>query len=209
MSIGTHFLYQQANSHFDEAGTATLLNPTTDWQKMDGLLSIRSFFSPLGTFFTELKWSRVTLKQANSETTSYGFSDQLIGYHSNLWSGKNAQLHFQIQTLFPVYQNSDALENKLPFLGDGSFDITAGGFLDSQISDTFELSFGLGFQWRSDDFSTGLPWSTDLHAAFHSLHLGLGLEGYRSLRTDQHAAFLAGSATSAGAGLGSGGLFFY
>ena len=106
----------------------------------------------------------------------------------------------------PAYNNSNLASQGNLFLGDGSKDISAGGFLTAVLGKThsgkWSLVGGLAYLWRSDDFSASVPWALQIkYATFdHGFFFEVGPYGLISLKTDHTLPDINGSRTSLGSG---------
>ncbi len=147
------------------------------------------------TVYGRLSWAHVEIRSQNPSDHS-GLSDQSVGATIRLWetrkSGQTvpASLEAQLQADLPAYDNSVSQTNLTPFLGNGTTDLTAGGFLTipvtQSVTQAWTLSGGAGFTSRNKGYSAGLPWSVRLQCLQHfdgwigSASIG----GYQSLGTD-------------------------
>jgi hypothetical protein len=159
--------------------------------------------------FARLAWSRVSVDATNLNADAFGFTDQSVGLNVRALKG-SLPLDFQIQADLPLYDNAGARAEKLPFLGDGSVDVTAGAFLGIPLMNGEDqrivASFGGGYTLRGGGFSSALPYS--FQAAMlptrNGLIAGVGFTGFLSLKTDTQPG---ASPTLGGDSSGTGGSY--
>ena len=113
-------------------------------------------------------------------------------------------IDLQAQVDFPGYSNAIASSTQTPSLGDGTVDFTGGLFLNLPFyaAKTYLLSaiLGGGYTYRSQGYSSALPWSAILMYAPYreGFFVSLGSLGMVSLLTDPNAVIGRSSAGSGG-----------
>ena len=163
------------------------------------------------TAYGRLSWAHVQLKSSNASELS-GLADQTLGVNLHVWDAKStgqivpASLDAQFQADFPAYKNSVSRVNFTPYLGNGSSDFTAGGFLtiplQQTITNAWTLTGGAGFMSRSGGYSAGLPWSFKLDHVEHfaGLTASIAMGGYQSLGSDPLTNVAISNLNPAGSG---------
>jgi hypothetical protein len=204
--------YFDTSSNYDASGASvrplTLQSYSQTRLDIGGQYGITDRIS----LFGRLSWSYIQLGTTQLTSSAFGFGDQTVGANARLVKTSGGiSIDGQVQMDFATYSNANAAFAGRPFLGDGSLDITAGGFVaipfDSDSSEgSFSLTGGLGYTMRSDNFSSAVPWS--VIAAYAPQQTGvfasLGVVGFQSLKTDDRTNFPTLQAT---AGQGTGGSF--
>lgn len=167
LRVGADLHYYTAPQNFDGSGApfnpASLLGANrivTDLSVAYGL--------PAGlTAYARLAWGRTEITLDSGGGNTFGFADQSIGLAMRLFEGKTGKangmtLDLQGQVDFPFYSNVTLIAGA-PSLGDGSKDMTGGGFItypmQTRSGGTFALIGGAGFTYRTDGFSMSIPWS--------------------------------------------------
>jgi hypothetical protein len=161
------------------------------------------------TVYGRFTWTALEVKtvEASGASHIFGFSDQTLGANYRLAeAGSGVTFDLQTQGDFHLYSNQAAFDNGLPFLGDGTVDLTTGFFigipLDSPDVKRLLITLGAGYTWRSRGFSMALPWSIDFQvrpSEASGLYLKTGFYGLQSIKTDDRISEQA---------LGSGGSYF-
>jgi hypothetical protein len=148
---------------FNPAGLSEYSRIETDLTGFYGL-------SPSLTGYGRLTWGRVNIESSTTPGTVFGPLDQTIGFNWRLYEQYKPTLapgitvELQLQADLPPYSNTAANTNSQPFLGDGTMDITAGGFLTYPVSlgsSSSPILFrgGVGYTYRTSGFSSAVPWS--------------------------------------------------
>jgi len=126
-----------------------------------------------------------------NEQGNFGLSDQMAGTAYRLFQSESGvSFSLQGEVTLPAYDNSAATIVTKPYLGDGSIDMTFGGFLEVPVTlqDTYQLYLdaGAGYTYRSKGFSQAVPWNVQLkrYPTMEGLTFALGARGNISLLTD-------------------------
>lgn len=153
------------------------------------------------SLFGRLTWMRAQVSSAPDTTfypgTAFGLGDQTLGASYRIYGTgpDHLAIDLQLQVDFPAYSNSAASQQLIPYLGDGSIDTTLGAFADLPLLQNarydVRLAAGAGYTYRSDGFSSAIPWSTEARVFFPrgaggtvGPSVGLGFNGIQSLQTD-------------------------
>ncbi len=146
------------------------------------------------TFYGRVNWLWNDLRSTTLNANRFGFSDQTLGLSLRLLEGVVA-LDAQVQADLPVYSNVNDQAQGLPFLGDGSTDITVGGFASAGLGSLGSLQLqgtvGAGYTLRSAQFSSAVPWSAEVSAtpgAGRGFKFAVAAAGFQSLKTDPRGA---------------------
>lgn len=188
--------YYATTSNYDPNGNAVVPSGFGKYSRVFGEATSEYGFSPQFTAFARFAWSNVQLDSTSFPGTAFGLSDQTLGLNYRVL-GKSSELlaiDLQAQLDFPAYSNSSSLQNKIPYLGDGSADFTLGAFGTLPFLDRpfgkFLLTGGGGLTVRNSGFSSALPYL--LQATYEPAHGGLfgtlGMLGFASLNTDSTSA---------------------
>lgn len=145
------------------------------------------------TGFARLGYASVAIiSAAGVKTTNSGFADQSFALNYRvLRASSGLSLDIQAQLDLPGYNNVDAAATGVPFLGDGSTDVTAGGFLNipfgARAPHHWMATVGAGYTFRSSGFSSAVAWSARIRnrAERKGLFLvSVGVSGLLSMETD-------------------------
>lgn len=209
--------YYLSSNNFD--GQGNLIVPTnfsqytriqTDVTVAYGLTSKLSAYGRLGWARTELDQTGTT----QTSSTNFGFTDSSAGLSFRVFDLSSPTkpdgitVDIQLQGDFPLYSNQNLTG---PALGDGTIDVTAGAFASIPIAhiqnSLIGVTGGAGFTYRTNSFSTAIPWSVNakLTPREDGLRLGFSVLGLQSLDTDPRAAGLVVGTTALSAQ--SGGSF--
>ncbi len=153
---------------------------------LNGSFGISDDFFAFGRL--SLHSARVSVLDQVSQS-GFGLSDQLAGFaYRALRSDSGISLNLQGEVSLPAYNNTDAKNSGNAYLGDGTIDLTAGGFLEFPLGASREiyLEGGGGYTYRSKGFSACLPYSLKLKRdpALKGVMYEAGINGQLSLRTD-------------------------
>ncbi|MGC4121510.1 MAG: hypothetical protein QM765_44430 [Myxococcales bacterium] len=109
------------------------------------------------TIYGRLTWAWERVKADQRGGTAYGFADQTAGASFRLFDSESFALDFQSQVDFAVYDNHAADNDRTPYLGDGTLDITFGGSGRSP-SPTATQARSISFRaWASLSETTASP----------------------------------------------------
>ncbi|MBS1959941.1 MAG: hypothetical protein JST80_10745 [Bdellovibrionales bacterium] len=139
--------------------------------------------------FGRLGLESASVKSNVGNASVFSLGDQLLGASYRLYAKPNGiSLSAQLDFNFPAYSNTTQRANGQPYLGDGSTDVTAGGFLEFPLSSSGEWfgELGAAYRYRSNSFSAAVPYTLLLKrdpetegAIFQA-----GVRGQFSLNTD-------------------------
>lgn len=212
ITIAPEFNYYSTQNNFNAGGSTFVPDHLLNYRRMNGDVTIRyGFYRPFSAFVRG-SWARIQLEHETKPGDVFGFTDQSVGVTARVLessrssSGLSSTLDLQIQACFPAYNNSTATEKGIPFLGDGSTDISAAGFLTIPIlkqgAGQWQLTGGAGYTYRTQGFSASLPWTA--YVGYRPISQGIilsaGAFGAQSLRTDPRAEVGIGSEGTDGAG---------
>jgi hypothetical protein len=216
-------LLYSTSSNYDPTGTRFAPTSLTSYKRYegDGLLAIG--ISDRFSIFGRLGYASINLNSTTSNAgTAYGLVDQSIGanfrvYQSDV-NAKNSHrtpfvFDLQLQADLPAYNNNTADTNSTPYMGDGTVDVTFGGFLKLPISQSTNgavfLTGGLGYSYRSASYSAAIPWSVLANFERHrsGLFASAGAVGYQSLKNDGRGITIANQSALNTLSPGSGGSF--
>lgn len=213
LGLGFEIGSYSTHNNFDPLGRAYIPSGLINYQRYQAdLTAYLNASEKIGIYFRGT-WEKVNLTHLTNTGSSYGLGDQSIGLNWNILDTTNKskkgifKIDLQIQDDFSAYSNSSAYSNGIPFLGDGSSDITAGIFLsllsNQKALHQFKSTLGMGYTYRNSQYSKALPWSAQLDYEYRgfqsgSLYLAGGFNGIASLKTD--STLYNGSQTSPGTG---------
>ena len=121
--------------------------------------------------------------------SSFGLGDQLLGAAYRLVAlDSGVSINVQVEATLPAYSNTTAKGAGLPYMGDGSTDLTGSTFIEVPLNATRELYLegGAGFTYRSNGFSAAIPYSLFLKQSplQKGLIFEIGISAQASLKTD-------------------------
>jgi hypothetical protein len=210
--LGSDLRYFTTSSNYDSTGTAVAPTSLDQYSRIVLDIGAQYGITDRITLFGRTTWSYVNLKTTSISANSFGFGDQTLGGNARLIQTPGGiTVDAQVQLDFGVYNNVNASFDGTPFLGDGSLDITTGGFVDLPIHSEsgyagFHLTGGVGYTFRSNGFSSAVPWSVvgSYRPRSEGVFFTLGFLGLQSLKNDNRSLLLP---TASGAGQGTGGSF--
>jgi hypothetical protein len=121
--------------------------------------------------------------------SSFGLGDQLVGAAYRLISfDSGASINLQTEATIPAYSNTTAKVQGQPYMGDGSTDLTGSSFVEIPLGsgNDWYIEGGAGFTYRSNGFSTAIPYSLFLKQdpSQRGLIFEIGMAAQASLKTD-------------------------
>jgi hypothetical protein len=223
--LNGQFVYYSTGQNYDPNGTRFLPAGLDSYKRYEG--DVLGSFGILDriSVFGRLSWGGVNLTSATSTHagTASGLLDQSLGGTIRLYQSepnsrrRNARiplsLDFQVQADLPTYSNTNADDNHTPYLGDGTVDVSMGGFLTIPITQTASgyllFTGGGAYSWRSDKYSAAIPWS--LTAKYLPRATGVlanvSIFGYQSVKNDGREITVANASDLNNLSPGSGGSF--
>lgn len=203
--------YYTTTTNFDADGAQMLPAGLNQYKRWETDAQALYGLTPKLTAYGRTAWAYVSLDHTTLSGNSFGFLDQSLGLNFRVWDQPKGPLSIELQAQgdFPLYNNNSANTLAQPYLGDGSIDLTGGGFVsftalgsDSLNHAQLNLVAGAGFTYRTANFSRAIPLS--LEARYSRTDKGLfgsaGLFGMQSLKSDPNATRVQGTSASAGAG---------
>lgn len=194
--------HYSSTTNFDSIGDKIIPSSLNTYSRSHLDLSFRYGLSSSFSIYSRLAMALVSLDTTAFQSSAFGLPDQTFGMNYRiLETPTGASIDLQAQIDVPLYSNVNAQEEALPYLGDGSIDITGGGFANFVITEDLEkqllFSAGAGYTFRTADFSAAIPWSAflTLSRSVKGLILKAGLDGVASLKTDT-ATTLGDNATT-------------
>ncbi len=193
------------SQNFNSDGSRVAPPTLTSYKQINLEALARYGFSERVSGFARLSWARVSVESTPLTGDAYGLNDQSAGLNVRLMDG-DVKLDLQGQVDFAPYNNENAREDKIPFLGDGSTDITGGGFLTFTLLTTDDAriltTLGTGYTYRTSDFSSAIPYSAlaNLVPRKSGLLATFGFVGMQSLQTDSQPGATAEGGDSSGTG---------
>lgn len=212
--------YFTTSSNYDASGATaaptgfkSLNRITTD------LLANYGLFSNLSAF-ARLNWSTLNVTSSTRGGNGFGFGDQSVGltyraYSNNIYvhgtKTSGTFLDLQLQSDLPLYNNTQAEISQVPALGDGTYDFTGGIFggvpIVSGKSQILFSALGIGYTFRTNSFSSAIPWN--IRVSYLPLSSGLlaslTLNGLTSLKTDPSVSIGPRSSAATGGSMVTGG----
>jgi hypothetical protein len=223
--LDTTALIYSTSSNYDPTGTRFTPSTLTSYKReeADGLLAIG--ISDRFSIFGRLAYASVNLSSTTANAgTAFGLVDQSVGVNFRVFQSRQSDtsknstrtpfiFDLQLQADLPAYNNNTADTNSTPYLGDGTVDVTFGGFLRLPISQgtngSVFLTGGLGYSHRSAGYSAAIPFS--VLANFERRRSGVfasaGVVGYESLKNDSRGITIANQSALNTLSPGSGGSF--
>jgi hypothetical protein len=184
------------SSNFGPSGQVQSVSGLDGLRRTEAAATIEMAIHPRLTLYGRGSWNLTDVRSTSLNASQFGLADQSLGLALRLVDSSVA-VDFQIQTDLPVYNNTQAQAEGLPFLGDSSSNLHIGGFASLPITSdssgrSWRISAGAGYTMRNADFSSSVPWSLELASAPAPEASGLVLRvlgwGFASLNTDPNAA---------------------
>ncbi len=198
--------FYSTSSNFNNSGQTEALANHASVNRTDEDFNLAYRLNPRLNLFGRLSFVSSRLQNTEQAKNSvFGFSDQLLG--ANYVLSENAEgtrFFFQADLILPFYQNDHERQAGAPFIGDGSYDFTAGIFAEiAGPSRQIKLEMGTGMTFRSYGYATAVPWSLLLKSS--ESHEGviwqIGLRGQLSLSNDHTATSTDSEVGAAGSDL--------
>ena len=207
LTIAPSASYYTTGTNFDAVGQKIQPSSLLSYTRMTADAALSYGLSNAITAFGRVAWTRVQMDRTGLTGSTYGLPDQSAGlnWRAKEWPSGGAErgitLDFQVQLDFPAYGNTADSTGNLLFMGDGSFDITAGAFVGVPLG-SFRATLGGGFTKRTEGFSSALPWSVwvERPARASAFFFGVGAYGMQSLNSDSTSAVIDDSVGTSGAG---------
>ena len=159
-------------------------------------------FARLSALYTSING----LGTSNLNTTDFGLNDQLVGAAWRAVHLENGtSINLQAETTIPAYSNDNSKINGTPWMGDGSYDMTFGGFAEVPLftdsSSQYYLDAGAGYTYRSYGFSASVPWNIQIkrYPNKEGLLFSAGARGNQSLQTETLTEGISRADSNAGA----------
>ncbi len=201
LGLEAQFTNYSTNQNYDAYGSTSLPPGFRNYSRQSADLHVGAGLSQKFTLYGTVSWARVQVDHELLAGSSFGFTDQTVGANYRLID-KKISLDLQLEVAIPAYNNSLSTLNLSPYVGDGSTDITAGGFLRLPLSSEarypVELRSGAGFTSRTNNFSSAIPWTMDVRFNGDRFLGSAGLMGVYSLQTDPGIGSPAASLGTAG-----------
>jgi len=201
LGLETQLTSYSTDKNYDAYGSAFSPPGFRNYSRQSADLHVGAGLSQKFTLYGTISWARIQVDHELLSGSSFGFSDQTVGANYRLID-KKISIDLQVEVAIPAYNNSLSALNFAPFMGDGSTDITAGGFLRLPLSSEarypIELRSGVGFTSRTNNFSSAIPWTMDVRFNGERFLGAAGLIGVYSLQTDPGVGSAAASLGTAG-----------
>ncbi len=190
LKINPRFTLLNSTQNFDSIGTSYSFGNKLQRYYFDVLASYgfsENFFiyGRLSALYTSVSGIGI------NEQGNLGLSDQMLGSTYRLYESESGfSLNLQGEVVLPAYDNSSAKVSNKPYLGDGSIDMTIGGFLEIPIlrrkQDDYFIEAGAGYTYRSKGFSQSIPWNIQIkrYPLEEGFSFSAGARGTTSLETD-------------------------
>jgi hypothetical protein len=194
-------LVYSTSSNYDPSGNAAPVTGLSGYvrDEMDATAIYGAL--PGLSLWGRLTYARVAITETSTGAgDAYGLADQTLGGSWRVYEIKSRTpgdypiaFDLQGQADIPAYNNTQNAANNLPVLGDGSLDMTAGGFVSVPLYQTREnilqAVVGAGYTYRTLSFSTAIPWSAEVSwmPRFKGLTISAAGVGVQSLKNDPNA----------------------
>ena len=158
------------------------------------------------SLYGRFSWAYIDVDSTLRSGSGYGLTDQSFGVAYQIYRNEKntasklgffssplTSLNAQIQVDVPFYSNQSSEDQKKPYLGDGTVDVTPGLFatvpIYTQKTRQLYATLGGGLTLRSHQFSTAIPWSAlfKYSPIAEGIFIELGALGFMSLKTDPHS----------------------
>jgi len=163
--------YRFSRQNFNESGQAVAVTDLNDVTRVGSQVWASYGLNSSLSLYGKLGWSHFQVDHTtlNLSGSIFGFSEQTLGVNYRIPLEKasltrsfaQTAIEIQLQADVPAYSNTTSVNAGIPFLGDGSSDLTGGVFFrmpfGSNQSDFWTLDLGTGLSWRSNGFSMGVP----------------------------------------------------
>jgi hypothetical protein len=208
-TLQLYAMFYTTSSNFDGTGNVTSPTGFKNYTRLQNDLLFSHGFSEKLTAFARASWAYINQNSEIRPGTSFGFADQTLGLNFRAIDSKSFSLDIQAQVDLPAYSNNTSEAKLTPYLGDGTIDSTAGGFIAIPLNhgkrDLFKLTGGAGYTYRTSNFSAAIPWSAyfEYEAGHDGMFALFGGYGTVSLRTDPN-----GLTSVPRSNVGSGGSYF-
>jgi hypothetical protein len=218
LDVGANFKWFHSSSNYDSSGSTFTPTGLNSYQRFLLDLNADYGFSPKLSAYARMDWQMSKVDTTNAGAFSgsaYGLGDQTLGLNYRIYEHPHGlALDLQAQLDFPAYSNDFPITTvpASSTLGDGSTDLSFGGFATLPISERADndirVTAGAAYTYRTKSFTALLPWSVsaELRPKKEGILLNGGFFGERSLNTDSHANAAAIVDTSTGS-LGTGGSY--
>ncbi len=196
LSIAADLNFYSTKQNFDNSGKIDSPPELTSYGRIQTDVTAVYGFSDRITGFARLTWQRVDVSSQVLNGSSYGLGDQTLGLNARLYQKSTrdrelpSSLDLQLQADLPAYSNTSARSAALPFLGDGSVDVTAGIFGTLPVLSGEEtlitLTAGTGITIRNAGFSSALPYSLafGLRPRVRGIVVNAAVTGFQTLQSD-------------------------
>ena len=198
------FIYYSSTENFDPSGNKFIPTSLSSYKRYEGdALVSYGLFDKLSVF-GRLTYGEVNLSATSNAGTSYGLLDQTVGGTYHLYQkapGKgqtqSLSVDAQVQVDFPGYSNTSSQSSSLPYFGDQSTDVTFGGFVTVPVYQNavgyWVVRAGAGYTYRTDSYSTAVPWDITLKYTRYKagLFANASIYGLESLKTDNRGITIA------------------
>jgi hypothetical protein len=214
------FTYYSTTENFDPDGNKFLPTGLQSYKRYEGdALASYGLFDKF-SIYGRLAYGEVSLAASSHAGSSYGLMDQSVGgtYHLYQKAPTKGQTHTvsvdaQAQVDFPGYSNTSADTSSIPYLGDGTIDVTVGAFVSVPIQQTavgfWTFRAGAGYTYRTNSYSSAIPWNLTLK--FERYKAGFivngSVFGIQSLKTDSRGITVSGQSDLNNLSPGTGGSF--
>ncbi|MGE0616925.1 MAG: hypothetical protein AB7P04_14935 [Bacteriovoracia bacterium] len=206
LTLHPRLYYYFTSTNFD-TDAATFVSALENYNRLQIDVDLNYGLGENWVIYARPGWARVQVNHPTLGGAGYGLPDQGVGTaYRVMRNASGLAIDLQLQIEIPAYSNTTSTTNQTPFLGDGSLDITGGGFVAipfrSPFTQTASLIGGAGYTWRSKQFSASIPWSVDLRFMnpMKGWEFAAAALGQFSLSTDPTTSYGVGERVLTGGG---------
>lgn len=201
------FGFYTSRSNYDSNGSEALPANLDTYNRLQFEIDGAYGFTKELSVYARFAYGNATITPLTGTAGSIGgLSDQTVAANYRVITIKSGlSVDLQLQLDFPFYNNATTAASGNPYyLGDGSTDFSAGGFVNVPFgarSQRWSVAFGAALTSRSAPFSSAIAWSARVtnQASKGKFLVAAGLSGVYSLETDASLPTVRGTGAAGSA----------